>query len=87
MMTVPGHPLTQTRTVTSNRVLSFFNLNLNYHIEHHLFPSMPWYNLPKLHALLQDEYREAGSSIYRSYLRFVLDAFRVGVHGVAPGAR
>lgn len=83
-MTRPGHPLTQTRTVTSNRILSLLNLNLNYHIEHHLFPAMPWYNLPKLHAMLQDDYRQAGSFIYSSYLRFVLDAFRAGVHGLAP---
>jgi fatty acid desaturase len=84
MMTVPGHPLTQSRTITSNRVLSFLNINLNYHLEHHLFPAMPWYNLPRLHALLQDEYREAGASIYRSYLRFLGDAWRTGVHGLAP---
>lgn len=84
MMTVPGHPLTQSRTITSNRLLSFLNINLNYHLEHHLFPAMPWYNLPRLHALLQDEYREAGASIYRSYLRFLRDAWRTGVHGLAP---
>jgi fatty acid desaturase len=84
MMTIPGHPLTQTRTVTSNRAVSFLTLNLNYHLEHHLFPGMPWYNLPKLHALLQDEYRQAGAFIYKSYLRFLFDAVRAGVHGYAP---
>jgi fatty acid desaturase len=84
MMTRPGHPLTQTRTVISNRVLSFFMCNLNYHLEHHLFPAVPWYNLPRLHRLLQDDYRAAGSFIYRSYLRFCWDAFRGGVHQEAP---
>ncbi len=84
MLTRPGHPLTQTRTVTSNRLVSFFMCNLNYHLEHHLFPAMPWYNLPRAHQLLQDEYRAAGSSIYRSYLRFLRDAFRTGIHGEAP---
>jgi len=82
-MTQPGNPLTQTRTVTSNAVVSFLMCNLNYHLEHHLFPGIPWYNLPKLHAMLQDEYRRAGAFIYRSYLRFLWDAFRVGVHGIA----
>jgi fatty acid desaturase len=83
-MTRPGHPLTQTRTVTSNGVVSFFMCNLNYHLEHHLHPAMPWYNLPRLHELLGDEYRRAGSFVYRSYLRFMWDAFRVGVHGTVP---
>ena len=56
-LTRPGDPLTCTRTVTSNRVVSFLMCNLNYHLEHHLFPGVPWYNLPALHALLADEYR------------------------------
>jgi len=82
-MTIPGDPLTRTRTVTSNRVVSFLMVNLNYHLEHHLCPGIPWYNLPKMHALLQDEYRRAGSFIYKSYLRFLWDALRNGVHGIS----
>jgi fatty acid desaturase len=84
MLTEAGHPLTQSRTVTSNALVRFFLCNLNYHLEHHLFPAVPWYNLPRLHALLQDEYRRAGSFIYGSYLRFFWDAVRAGVHGRAP---
>jgi len=80
MMTRAGHPLTQTRTVTSNRVVSFFMCNLNYHLEHHLFPAIPWYNLPRLHLLLRGEYARAGAFIERSYLRFLWEAFRGGVH-------
>jgi fatty acid desaturase len=86
-MTLPGHPLTQTRTVTSNALVSFFMCNLNYHLEHHLYPGVPWYNLPQLHRLLEEDYRRAGSFIYRSYLRFVWDALRTGVHGLAPATR
>ena len=66
MLTTPGHPLLQTRTVTSTKLLSFLNVNLNYHLEHHLFPAVPWYNLPKVHTLLQDEYEQAGAFIYSS---------------------
>lgn len=84
MLTRPGHPLTQTRTVTSNRIVRFLMCNLNYHLEHHLFPGMPWYNLPRLHALLQDEYRKAGAFVYRSYVNFLWDAARAGIHGLAP---
>lgn len=86
-MTIPGDPFTRTRTVRSNRVVSFLMCNLNYHLEHHLCPGIPWYNLPKMHVLLLDEYRRADSFVYRSYVRFLWDAFRHGVHGIAhmPG--
>jgi fatty acid desaturase len=80
-LTAPGHPLTITRTVTSNPLFSFLNINLNYHLEHHLFPGVPWYNLPKVHRLLLDDYRAAGASVYRSYARFLYDAFRTGING------
>ena len=87
MLTRPGNALTQTRTVRSNRVVRFFLLNLNYHLEHHLFPSVPWYNVPRLHALLEEELRAKGAYIYRSYMRFLWDAVRIGVHGHAPSLR
>jgi len=84
MLTEPGHPLKHTRTVTSNRVVRFMLCNLNYHLEHHLFPGIPWYNLPQVHALLQGEYRRAGTYVYRSYAVFLWDALRAGAHGHAP---
>lgn len=83
-MTKPGDPLTRTRTVTSTRLVSFLMCNLNYHLEHHLCPGIPWYNLPKMHALLKEEYEKAGSFIYRSYWRFLWDAARTGVYGTTP---
>jgi 1-acyl-sn-glycerol-3-phosphate acyltransferase len=85
-LTRPGHPLTHTRTVTSNPVVSFLMCNLNYHLEHHLFPGVPWYNLPRLHALLADEYRRAGAHVHRSYLGFLWEAARAGVHGTTSSA-
>jgi fatty acid desaturase/1-acyl-sn-glycerol-3-phosphate acyltransferase len=85
-LTRPGHPLTHTRTVTSNPVVSFLMCNLNYHLEHHLFPGVPWYNLPRLHALLVGEYRRAGAYVHRSYLGFLWEAARAGVHGTTSSA-
>ena len=48
---IPG---SETRTILVSwpvRVL-FWPHNLNYHIEHHWYPSVPFYNLPKLHEIL-----------------------------------
>ena len=45
-------PLLASRSVRSNRIVSFFLLNENYHLEHHLFPEIPSYNLPRLRKLL-----------------------------------
>jgi fatty acid desaturase len=38
-----------TRTVLLNPSFSFLYFNLNYHVEHHLFPLVPFHSLPKLH--------------------------------------
>jgi fatty acid desaturase len=46
-------PLLASRSVRSNPVVSFCLLNENYHLEHHLFPEIPSYNLPRLHTLLR----------------------------------
>ena len=43
-------PVLGTRSILTNRVTAFFMCNENYHLEHHLYPGVPWYNLPRLHA-------------------------------------
>lgn len=46
-------------------------LNFNYHIEHHMFPDVPWYHLEKLHA----EVRTALSENYNTdpYFAWILE--------------
>ncbi|WP_168203320.1 fatty acid desaturase [Oceanispirochaeta crateris] len=39
-------------TMVFGPVISFFYWRMNYHIEHHMFAAVPFYNLPKLHALM-----------------------------------
>jgi fatty acid desaturase len=39
-----------TRTVYMNRLNRFMYLNMNYHLEHHIFPTIPYHALPALHA-------------------------------------
>lgn len=41
------------RTVYMNKINRFLYWNMNYHLEHHMFPLVPYYNLPELHALIK----------------------------------
>ncbi|WP_283810642.1 fatty acid desaturase [Bradyrhizobium frederickii] len=48
--------------------LFFAPHNVNYHLEHHLFPGVPFYNLPKLStALMRDETYRANAHITHGY--------------------
>jgi fatty acid desaturase len=40
------------RTYTCGRFIGFLYWNMNYHVEHHMFPAVPFYNLPKLRAAI-----------------------------------
>jgi len=53
----PGNPYQQTRTYFMSPVLGFFlsPKSVNYHLEHHLYPSVPFYHLPRLHQALQQQ--------------------------------
>lgn len=58
------HDLNQTRNVMApwyERIL-FGPHNINYHLDHHLISSVPFYNLPKLHEILMENetYRRLG---------------------------
>lgn len=86
-LTSTGNEFTDTRTVKTHPVLSFLMCHINYHLEHHLYPGVPWYNLPKLHHLLADELREAGSSVYTSYGEFLADVFKALKDGIVPARR
>jgi len=48
--------------------LVFSPHGVNYHLEHHLYPSVPFYNLPRLHdALMADPDYAARAHITRGY--------------------
>jgi fatty acid desaturase len=70
--------MTKTRTTRSNAVVSFLMLNLNYHLEHHLFPGIPWYNLRKAHLELRSLYAPHAVFIERCYSRYAVKAFFQG---------
>ena len=66
--------LAGTRTIISNQVNSWFWNNINYHIGHHVYPAVPWYNLQKLHDLLLPEIKRVGAIVDKSYLAVFFDA-------------
>ncbi|WP_419465641.1 fatty acid desaturase family protein [Burkholderia diffusa] len=41
------------RTVMMNPVFRFLYWNMNYHVEHHMFPMVPFHALPKLHEAVK----------------------------------
>ncbi len=43
------------RTVYMNPMFRFLYLNMNYHVEHHMFPMVPYHRLPELHARMKDD--------------------------------
>jgi fatty acid desaturase len=55
------------RTVYMNPVSRWIYWNMNYHVEHHMFPMVPYYSLPELHALIRHDLPEADRSIWDAY--------------------
>ena len=51
---VTDHRLTS-RTMLLGPLLGFLCWNMNYHIEHHLYPNVPFHALPKLHEKIKDQ--------------------------------
>ena len=43
------------RTVYMNPIHRYLYWNMNYHVEHHMFPLVPYHALPKLHAAVKDD--------------------------------
>lgn len=44
-----GSILKRARTVETPALVRFFLWNMNYHAEHHAWPAVPWYALPRVH--------------------------------------
>ena len=64
-----------TRTLYMNPVSRWIYWNMNYHVEHHMFPMVPYYSLPALHALIKHDLPPPNTSIldgYREMFRAVM---------------
>jgi len=60
-----------TRTVYMNWLNRFLYWNMNYHIEHHMFPMVPYHALPKLHELVKNDCPKPYESILAAYREII----------------
>lgn len=65
-----------TRTVYMNPLLRFLYLNMNYHLEHHLFPAVPYYALPALHEEIKGSLPPPHRSVISAYREIVTALWR-----------
>ena len=65
-----------TRSILTGPVVRFFMCNENFHLEHHLYPGIPWYRLASAHRMMEPELRQRGAPFIRSYTSFVLQFIR-----------
>ncbi len=63
---VTDHRL-NSRTVYINPVSRFIYWNMNYHVEHHMFPMVPYHRLPDLHDAIKHDLPAANTSMWQAY--------------------
>jgi fatty acid desaturase len=56
----PTHPLKWATLMKPSRLWDFLFVYSNYHLEHHYFPRVPFYNLRTLHMRLRPLYDRLG---------------------------
>lgn len=59
------------RTVYMNPVHRFLYWNMNYHVEHHMFPLVPFHALPELHEAIKEDCPPAYPSLLAAWREIV----------------
>lgn len=76
---------TSTRTIKTNFIENFFFApnNSSYHLEHHLFPSVPFYNLPILHnELIKNTIYKDKAHITNGYFSMITEVIEYNKRGI-----
>jgi fatty acid desaturase len=55
------------RTVYMNPISRWIYWNMNYHVEHHMFPMVPYHALPALHELIKHDLPAPNPSMWHAY--------------------
>lgn len=68
------HKLHATPTINANLIERFFisPFNTNRHLEHHTYPTIPYYNLEKAHGIIKQ------TQLYKDHCRYELDGYFMG---------
>ena len=64
------------RSVLMNPVSRWIYWNMNYHVEHHMFPMVPYHALPRLHEIVKHDLPEPDPSIWAAYRDMVRAVLR-----------
>ena len=64
------------RTVLMNPISRFIYLNMNYHVEHHMFPMVPYYRLPDLHEEMKNDCPKPYSGFLEAYREIIPTVIR-----------
>lgn len=56
------------RSIRVNPFFAFLYWQMNYHIEHHMYAGVPFYNLPKLNRLIRDRLPEPPNGVIATWL-------------------
>jgi MocE subfamily Rieske [2Fe-2S] domain protein len=59
------------RTVSMNIINRYLYWNMNYHVEHHMFPLVPYHALPRLHELVKDDMPEPYPSLLSAWREII----------------
>lgn len=59
------------RTVYMNHINRFIYWNMNYHLEHHMFPLVPYHALPKLHELIKHDSPPPYNGLIETYKEII----------------
>ncbi|RRW40401.1 fatty acid desaturase [Pseudomonas luteola] len=59
------------RTIYMNPVLRFIYSNMNYHLEHHMYPMVPYHALPLLHLEIKSDCPPPYSSLFSAYREII----------------
>ena len=64
------------RTVMMNPINRYLYWNMNYHVEHHMFPLVPYHALPRLHDLVKSDMPKPYGSIPEAWCELLTAVLR-----------